>query len=107
MAGYRPDRGLARNLGRSQQLRDVVETLGDTAVVEARRIARAYAFDKGSYHDSIHLEVELAAGVWVARVVADDFKSGWIEFGVANRPPTATLRRAAQSLNLRFVRSTR
>lgn len=96
------------------------------ALIEAAHLGEAAAFaiaprssmtythpDYGHYQDSIHVEVYEGDGKVV--LIADDFKSNWIEFGTLNPqgtskgyPAHATLRRGfeAAGFKLHDVRRT-
>lgn len=54
----------------------------------------------GAYRDSI--QVDPSNGKGVARVVANDQKSAWIEFGAHGEPAHFTLRTAVESVGLKF-----
>lgn len=56
----------------------------------------------GRYRDSIHGTVEMASDGWRGKIVADDFKSGWIEFGSIHIGARHPLQRGAQAAGLRF-----
>src|ERR1035437_8379884 len=77
---------------------------GDTALDVAKLMAAAAIADApvvtGNYRDGISAK-KTAHG---ARVIASDAKSSWIEFGIPSRniPPQFILRRAVDSLGLKF-----
>lgn len=67
---------------------------------EARRMAPVVT---GDYRDSIEAVIADDGGERVGRVVARDWKAGFIEFGVYGRPVHAPIRRAAEATGLRVV----
>lgn len=79
---------------------------GEKSMEIAKAIAAAARADapvvSGLYRDGISAE-KTPHG---ARVVASDNKSSWVEFGIPshNQPPQFILRRAVDSLGLKFVK---
>ena len=77
---------------------------GDSPLQIAEKIAAAARADApvvtGAYRDGISAK-KTPHG---ARVVASDNKSSWVEFGIPsqNQPPQFILRRAVDSLGLKF-----
>jgi hypothetical protein len=83
-------------LTRTRVLEDPLKEAADDIRDEAKRIARAEAYDEGDYEDGIESEVVISDGI-AGRVKALDFKSGWIEFGTVKQSPKAPLRRAGET----------
>jgi len=89
--------------GLDEKLADMIAK-GDKPIEIAERIAAAARADApvvtGAYAAGISAE-KTPHG---ARVVASDNKSSWIEFGIPsqNQPPQFILRRAVDSLGLKF-----
>jgi len=59
-----------------------IRILGERAALGAKEVAVKEAFETGAYFSSIHFEIATGKrGEQIGRVVADDFKAGWIERG--------------------------
>ena len=74
----------------------------DTAIDACNKIAAAARslapVDSGDYQSKIKVE-RFKGG---ARVLASDYKSSWIEFGGGGNPAQFVLRRAVDSVGLKF-----
>jgi hypothetical protein len=80
---------------------DIVSTLHELV-----RVAQEYApvGSTGNYRKGIHETHELQTRGWYGRLVADDFKSHWIEFGTSRGfPPHHVLQRAVTTLGMSFT----
>jgi hypothetical protein len=85
----------------------VARRTGERVATEARRIARAEAYDTGDYHDSIGVESGVdEQGRQAAVVKADDWKAGLIEFGTSEQQAKAPLRRGADAAGVRLREGT-
>lgn len=75
------------------------------AVSELERAAdaaRAAApVDAGDYRDSIRVE-PVEDGDTIGRIVSDDYKAHWIEWGTVHHAPKAPLRRGVKAAGLRL-----
>ena len=86
-----------------EKVKDMIAK-GEKPLEIAEAIARAARADapvaSGAYRDGISA-MKTPHG---ARVIASDNKSSWIEFGIPsqNQPPQFVLRRAVDSLGLKF-----
>ncbi len=81
-ADLRRDRGVVR----------AVAEVAEKGAAAARSIAPVAS---GAYRDSIHTDDSEGLPV---RIVADDFKAGWIEFGTSDTPKFRVLGRTADAL---------
>lgn len=63
-------------VGKSAHVRQIIEGIANGVAAEARLIA---PYDTGAYERSIHVEMESTPHRYVAKVVADDWKSGILE----------------------------
>lgn len=79
---FHPNFKLNADLRRQQVLDPELKRLADLAALGAREVAVRVAFDRGDYFGSIRGTLATnRAGLPVGRVVADDFKANWIEYG--------------------------
>lgn len=79
---FRPNFQLNRDLRQQHVLDDELRRLAELAALGAREIAVRVAFDTGDYFGSIRGRLDRGrTGLSVGRVVADDFKANWIEYG--------------------------
>lgn len=87
-------------LAHSAEMRLMLKRKAEQVRDEAKRIARAEAYDTGAYHDSIRVVVgEREDGTVTARVVSDDRKANWIEVGTSKMDARAPLRRGLDTLS--------
>lgn len=98
--GFVANHNLESDIAHSDEMRDVLESKAQEVADEARRIARAEAYQTGAYHDSIRAVVgERDDGEVVGRVLASDYKAVWIEVGTAQGfTARSPLRRALEVL---------
>lgn len=78
---------------------EAMEAKAKTAVGPAQDIAPVKS---GKYRDSIKTGRGVYRGRAVGRLIASDFKSGWIEFGTSKWPAHAVLRRACDAAGLKL-----
>lgn len=117
MGRFEMDPKFLEEILKGQEMKDFVMEITDEVAIEARRIARAEAYDEGDYHDGIEAipggsahgdqgspGMELRTGEadvddvpLFGRVNANDFKSNWIEFGTGDQEAKAPLRRALEN----------
>jgi hypothetical protein len=103
---YVPNPAQVGELGRSKQLLDELMKRAEEAADKARGLAPV---DSGDYRDGIEVDGGVDGSTVVARVNANDWKSGLIEFGTGRPAPTpayAPLRRGAEQAGLK-VEATR
>lgn len=86
-------------LKRTPQMVARLKVAADDSAEAARGIAPVMT---GEYRDSIEGEAGIENGVAKGRVNAHNFKAHWIEFGTRYWPAHAVLRRAVESVGLRF-----
>lgn len=95
MARFVPNRNLDNELRR--EVRYKVELLA--AAKDAETAAKSFApVRTGAYRDGIKAQIQGGDVV----LSATDFKSHWIEWGSANNPPSAPLRRGVRAVGLKF-----
>lgn len=93
MAVFVPDKDFADEYPRSDDAKKMLEPLAEEAAEAAYNLAPVKT---GNYRDSIEGVVAVDDdGGWVGRVLADDFKAGWIEFGTGPPYPTKAHRTLA------------
>ncbi len=94
-----PNFGIADELESDKEIAEKLRPLGERAAAIAQKLAPRLS---GDYANSIHVVTGInEEGKAVARVVADDFKAGWIEKGTGPPGPTpasAPLRRGVESV---------
>lgn len=93
---YRPEveLDLAREGSVRLHIRGLAEAAADHAVANA-------PVDEGDYRDSIHVVAARAPNKFpIERLIADDFKAGWIEFGTEKMDPFRTLGNAVEAVGL-------
>lgn len=95
MSRFIPNRQGVGQVMRSAEVSRALRKRADRIADEARRIARAEAYDTGAYHDSIHVVEDTSGDRARARVVADDPKASFIEYGTETVSKVRTLGRAA------------
>lgn len=79
---FHPNFQLNRDLRQQHVLDGELKRLADLAALGAREVAVRVAFDQGDYFGSIRGQLATnRRGLPVGRVVADDFKANWIEYG--------------------------
>lgn len=78
----------------------MLERRAQMAATRAQEIAPRQT---GDYADSIEGVSVFEGGKAKGRILARDFKAGWIEFGTWKWPAHATLRRAAEATGLRLT----
>lgn len=84
---------------RSTQMKDALQQVADEVAKEASALADREAHRSGDYMRGIRgATVGTTAGGLIGQVQATDYKSNWIEFGTANQPPKAIVRRAAEAV---------
>jgi hypothetical protein len=102
-----PNYKLGEQLRRSQIYDAELRRLADLGRLGAQEIAVKSAFDTGAYYNSIRAEVgRNRRGLAEGRVVAEDFKSHWLERGWTTRsgrvvPGRNILRRGARRSGLK------
>lgn len=97
-ARFQPNPGAAKQIAQSPAVTQGLQRAAERIADEARRIARAEAYDTGAYHDSITAETVATAGgqqVQVRTGGRDTFYARYIEFGTSREPAKSVLRRAA------------
>ena len=97
---FTPNPRLEKELHKFTDVAVGVRSAADAIAARAREMAPAQS---GAYREGII--VNQPNGKGVARVVATDQKSAWIEFGTSSQPPVFNLRQAVQSLGLEFKKS--
>lgn len=95
MSRFVPNPRFESEAKRSAEMKAAMKRGAQAAADEARRMAPV---DTGEYRASIRV-VETADG---ARVVADDDKATYIEFGTSDTPAFAPLRRGTEAAGLRI-----
>lgn len=103
MNRFIPDRTGIAAIGRSEEVREQLEERAREAADRARRIAPALS---GDYANSITAVSGVEGSSALARVIADDWKAVFIEFGtgpVAPTPAFAPLRRGAEAAGLQVT----
>jgi hypothetical protein len=86
-----------------KELHTLPEILTDTYEVAeaiAERARELAPVDTGRYRDGIYAQKPSPKGV--ARVLASDQKSSWVEFGNGHQPAQYVMRTAVESLGLEF-----
>lgn len=78
----------------------MVHMLGFKADMAAEKAKDIAPVETGAYRDSIEGQSGFADNAARGRVVARDFKAGWIEFGTWKWPAHATLRLGAEAAGL-------
>lgn len=98
----KPTRELYKLLHRDAEFVGSLERFARDVAQTAKAIAPR---DSGDYAGSIKVDVEHDDGMSFVRVVAEDHKAHWIEFGTGGTSPTpafAPLRKAARKSGLRI-----
>ena len=98
MGNFVPNPALERRLRESAEMRAAMRRSAEAAVEEAQRLAPV---DTGEYRNSIKV-VDTGSGV---RIVADDDKASYIEFGTEDTPAFAPLRRGTEAAGLKRGRA--
>lgn len=88
---------IAQLLMRSEQMKIMLLAQAGRGVAKARILAPEQS---GDYKRSITAVAGLEGGSMRSRIVAKDFKAGWIEFGTVKTPAFAPLRRGAEAAGL-------
>lgn len=99
---YIPNPALEKLLGATLEMKIMLHDRADEVVKAAKDIAPV---SSGDYRDGLDAESGLDKGGMVGRVNANDWKSGFIEFGTSTTPTFAVLRRAIDQVGLKFKRS--
>ncbi len=104
-----PNRRLEAELRKSREVEPLLKDGAETIAEEARNIAQREAYQTGAYRNSIEAVAGEDAGEVKGRVVAKDFKAGWIEFGYTQRngvhiPGKNILSRAADAAGFNLER---
>lgn len=95
---------LIEYLKRSPQLLEVMKVQAEAAAARTEEIAPVGHSKAGEhYKDMIEADFGIDGGVVTGRVNAKKFTSHFIEFGTIHNRAYAVLRRAAESLGLKFV----
>lgn len=101
---FRSDKNITSNLEKNSHILLPIKEKVDEAADAARDFAPVLT---GAYRDSIKSDsVMVMDGInrkSVYRLLATDFKAGWIEFGTSRMPAFAVLRRAIESVGLHFI----
>lgn len=85
----------AAELLASPEIRDMLEGLrGDLEDGARSRVRRR----TGALADSIHYDVDLDDGQFKGRLLADDFKAAWYEYGSSRTPADAYLRSTVEDV---------
>ena len=92
-----PNSANIKRLGRTEEMLVYMGFRAESAAAAAQAIAPVAT---GAYRDSIEAQAGFAENLAIGRVVAKDFKAGWIEFGTYKWPAHATLRLGAESSGL-------
>jgi hypothetical protein len=95
---YRANHRFEEELLREAVTRVFLQRQADALAREAKRIARAEAYDTGAYYDSLRGEVTVINGKPAGVVFSDVIYAPAIEVGSAHNRPVGTLRRAGESL---------
>ena len=95
MAEFEYDPSFERAIVREAQMGAFLGEKAEAGVQEARAIAPVAS---GEFRDSIHPEVVLGPDGYEGRIVSDDPKWFWLEYGTSRTPTFATLRRALDAL---------
>lgn len=94
--GFELDPGVVAALARSKEMGDLTLAQARAVADKAREIAPV---DTGAYRASIRAEpVTSRRRTRYARVVADDPKAAWVEFGTSRHRARAPLRRATEAV---------
>lgn len=92
------DRTFERKLLGSRDMRNVLERTGEAIAARARQLAPD---DPDTVTDdlrsSIRVDMIDQPDGWTARVVADDYKAAWKEFGTSREAAKPYLRPAAEA----------
>lgn len=91
---YKPDRAFVKRVAVGRDMVDLMEAKAEEAAEHARRSAPV---DTGEYRDSIHAEAGVENGTAFGRVVADDEKWRFLEFGTLDTPVFAPLRKGLEA----------
>jgi len=79
---FHPNFKLNRDLRKQGTLDAELRRLAELGALGAREVAVRVAYDRGGYYQSIRGVLGTGrTGLAVGRVVADDFKANWIEYG--------------------------
>lgn len=110
MASFKANPNFIPYLKRSPQLLAVLKLRAEEAAERAKAIAPFDPSDSGEhYRDMIEADAGIVNGQVTGRVNANKWTSGFIEFGTQGSdrhhatPAFAVLRRAVESLGLRFI----
>lgn len=90
-----PNRACESQLERTAEMVATMQVRAEDAADECRAIAPVG--HTGNYKDSIEGVAGLSGGKAKGRVVASDFKAGWLEFGTYKMQAFATLRRGVEA----------
>lgn len=97
MARFVPNPRFESQARQSREMREAIRRATEPALREAQRLAPV---DSGEYRDSLQI-VEDADGV---RLMSDDDKASFIEFGTEDTPAFAPLRKGTEAAGLRTGR---
>lgn len=95
-----PDHDGMLAISRTVEMAKALDTFADYTASNARNLAPV---DEGDYRNSIDTTSGVDGGVATARVNANDWKAGLIEFGTEDTPTFAPLRRGAEQAGLKLV----
>lgn len=97
MARFVPNPRFEQQVSKSREMKRALREATEPALREAQRLAPV---DTGEYRDSLQI-VEDANGV---RLMSDDDKASYIEFGTSDTPAFAPLRKGTEAAGLRTGR---
>ncbi len=100
VAKYVPLPGVEGLVATDPRMAAALEVVALPALKAAQQLA---PIDEGDYWEGLKVKTGLYQGRAVARIMATDFKSNWIEFGTVKMAAQAVLRRACDAANLRLT----
>lgn len=102
MGRFVPNRGFEQQISASLDMRNLQDHVGKRAAGAVRQSAPTGP--TGQYRRSIRSDVVLEDGRWTARVGSSDWAWHMVEFGSANNPIYAPLRRGLEKVVRRTKR---
>ncbi len=97
--GFKYNHAVETAIRRSTQMREVLAVKSDAGAEAARAAAPVRT---GAYRDSIHGDVVMSVDGFRGRIIADDWKAGFVEWGTIHNAAHHPLQRGARAVGLRF-----
>lgn len=95
--GFIPNPAMQAELEGNPLMVEAMKSRAEQGAEAAKNLAPV---ETGDYRDSIQADAGIEDGAAKGRVVATDFKAGWIEFGTVQHDAHAPIRRGVESIGV-------